>query len=213
AIDWSSAGAGPIADRSTICATLDPGASISQINNAIASCRSGQVVFLNAGTYNLSGQLNLNRSNVTLRGAGPDKTLLVFNSGGSCNGQGANVCVMNTDNNWSGDPHNVAPWTGPYTPGSTSITLGSTTSGSINNLRVGSLLILDQNSDYPNDPGTIFVCDSTGCSQQGGIGCGRNGTKSTPGNRVQNQQVTVTSISGSTIGISPGIYAPNWRST
>lgn len=214
AIDWSKAGAGTIPTRTTVCTTLSPGATLSQINSAIANCPAGQVVFLNPGTYNLAGQLNLYKSNVTLRGSGPDQTFLVFSSGGDCNGQGADVCVMNSDNNWSGDPHNVATWTGPYTQGATSITLSSVTVGSINNLKVGSLIILDQNSDYPNDPGTIYVCDSTGCSQQGGIGCGRPGTKGTSGNRVQNQQVVVTSISGSgpwTIGISPGLYAPNWR--
>jgi hypothetical protein len=215
AIDWSNAGAGPIPNRTTICTTLNPGASVSQINSAIANCPNGQVVFLNAGTYNLSGQLLITRSNVTLRGAGPDKTFLVWSSGGDCNGQGSDLCVMSTDNNYSGDPHNVATWTAGYAQGSTSITLGSVTTGSIKNLQVGSVIILDQNSDYPNDPGDIYVCDSTGCSQQGGIGCGRPGTKGTPGNRVQNQAVTVTSISGSgpwTIGITPGLYAPNWRS-
>jgi hypothetical protein len=215
AIDWSNAGAGSIQSRTAICSTLSPGATISQINSAIASCPSGQVVFLNAGTYKLAGQLNIFRSDVTLRGAGPDQTLLVFSSGGDCNGQGSDICVMNSDNNYSGDPHNVATWTGSYTQGATSVTLGAVSLGSIKNLQVGSMLILDQNSDYPNDPGTIYVCDSTGCSQQGGIGCGRPGTKGTPGNRVQNQQVMVTSISGSgpwTIGISPGLYAPNWRS-
>jgi chitodextrinase len=216
AIDWSSAGVqGGIPNRTVICTTLNPGATLAQINTAIANCPSGDVVFLNAGNYTLAGQLNLFKSNVTLRGAGPDQTFLSFTSGGDCNGQGGDICVMNSDNNYSGDPHNTATWTGPYTQGASSITLGSIGLGSINNLHVGSLLILDQNSDYPNDPGTIYVCDSVGCSQQGGIGCGRSNTNGTSGNRVENQEVIVTSISGSgpyTIGITPGIYAPNWRS-
>src|ERR1700675_1094425 len=54
AVDWSSAGTS-IPTRTTICATLNPGASSSQINAAIASCPANQVVSLNAGTYNLSG--------------------------------------------------------------------------------------------------------------------------------------------------------------
>ena len=225
AIDWSSAGViGGIPNRTTVCATINPyNGPADAINTAIANCPSGQVVFLNAGTYNLSSGIVVgNQSGVTLRGAGPDQTFLVFSAGGFCNGLGANICVMNRDNNSSSAPHNEATWTGTteggagsYPVGATHLTLGSVTTGSINNLHVGSLLILDQNSDYPNDPGTIYVCDSTGCSQQGGIGCGRPGTNGSPGRRVQNQQVTVTSISGTgpwTIGITPGLYAPNWRS-
>src|SRR5438105_7024653 len=78
AIDWSHAGAGSIPARITICSTLNPGATLGQINAAIAACPSGQTVFLNAGTYaGLSGEIDL-KSNVTLRGAGPDKTFLVF---------------------------------------------------------------------------------------------------------------------------------------
>lgn len=213
AIDWSQAGAGTIPARTTICSTLSPGATLSQINSAIAGCPSGQTVFLSAGTYvGLSGQINL-KSNVTLRGAGPDQTFLVFISIGGCNGLGGALCAMNSDTNYSGDPHNVATWTSGYTPGSTSITLGAVTTGSIGNLHVGSLLILDQDPDAA-DTGTIYVCQqTTGCSQQGGIGCGIVGPK---GHRVQMQQVQVTSISGNgpwTIGITPGIYAPNWRSS
>src|SRR5712691_7997292 len=71
-IDWSQAGVpGGIPNRTTICATLSPGASAAQINGAIASCPDGQVVKLNAGIYNLStGIVFNNKNNVTLRGAG-----------------------------------------------------------------------------------------------------------------------------------------------
>src|SRR5438132_11014855 len=80
AIDWTNVGIpGGIPNRTTICATLNPGATASQINSAIASCPSGQVLFLNAGTYNLSSGITFaNKSNVTLRGAGADQTKLVF---------------------------------------------------------------------------------------------------------------------------------------
>ena len=88
AIDWSKAGViGGIPNRTTICATLNPGATASQINSAIAACPSGQVVKLNAGTYSLSGGIVFNnKSNVTLRGAGPDQTILAFSAGGGCAG-------------------------------------------------------------------------------------------------------------------------------
>src|SRR4029450_12863192 len=88
ATNWSSSGvAGGIQNRTTMCASLSPGASASQINSAIASCQSGQFVLLNAGTYNLSSGITFgDKSNVTLRGAGADKTLLKFSSGSSCRG-------------------------------------------------------------------------------------------------------------------------------
>src|SRR5439155_8194562 len=74
-IDWSNAGVpGGIPTRATICATLNAGATATSINNAIAACPSGQVVFLNAGTYNLSTGIIFNaKNNVTLRGAGPNQ--------------------------------------------------------------------------------------------------------------------------------------------
>src|SRR4051794_39196415 len=54
-VDWSGAGVpGGISNRTTVCATLNPGATAAQINSAIGACPSGQVVKLNAGTYNLS---------------------------------------------------------------------------------------------------------------------------------------------------------------
>lgn len=77
--DWSYAGVpGGIPARSTICATFSPGASAAAINGAIASCNDG-AVYLNAGTYtaaSLGGVIKVGRSNVTLRGAGADKTIL-----------------------------------------------------------------------------------------------------------------------------------------
>src|SRR6266568_6111029 len=97
AVDWSQAGIpGGIPNRTTICATLNPGASAAQINSAIAACPAGQVVFLNAGTYNLStGVVFNNKNNVTLRGAGPNATFLIFTAGNNCGGLGGNLCFMN----------------------------------------------------------------------------------------------------------------------
>src|SRR5262245_18249191 len=83
ATDWSQAGIeGGIAPRTTICATLNAGASASQINSAIASCPSNQVVQLGAGTFNLSSAINISRSNVTLRGQGMSTVLNFTGSGG-----------------------------------------------------------------------------------------------------------------------------------
>jgi len=46
-VDWSQVGIpGGIPSRTVVCATLSPGASVAQINTAIANCPSGQVVKL-----------------------------------------------------------------------------------------------------------------------------------------------------------------------
>jgi hypothetical protein len=203
-IDWSQAGIpGGIPNRTVHCAVLNPGATAAQITNAISACPSGQVVFLNAGTYNLNGGIVFNnKSNVTLRGAGADQTFLVFSAGDSCGGEGGNVCFINSDANWTGDPRNVANWTGGYAKGSTSVTLSSTA-----NLKVGSILILDQLNDSNIDNGVIWVCGTGGvCAVQGESGHGRPG-------RYQQQLTRVTAISGTTVSISPAIYMPNWRTS
>jgi hypothetical protein len=207
-IDWTKAGVpGGIPNRTTTCATLNPGATAAQINSAIAACRSGQVVSLRAGTYSLSaGIVFNNKSNVTLRGAGPDQTFLVFAGGSPCGGLGGDLCFINGDANSSGDPRNVANWTAGYAARATSITLSQKPS-----LQVGSLIILDQLDDMTTDTGQVWLCQTVNvCSQQQGAGNGRP-------KRAQNQVVKVTSISAGacpcTIGITPGLYMPNWRTS
>src|SRR5690242_14572552 len=79
-IDWNPGVPGGIPQRTTIYVTLQPGATAAQINSALASCPSNQVVFLAAGTYNISGVITV-PSYTTLRGAGPGQTVLNLNSG------------------------------------------------------------------------------------------------------------------------------------
>ena len=205
-IDWRAVGIpGGIPRRTTVCATLNPGASGAEISSAILACPSGQVVQLSAGTYHLTeGVTFYNKSNVTLRGAGPDQTFLVFESGASvsCFGQFANVCLQNGELNWTLQPSNSADWTAGYAKGTTQITLSNTTG-----LTVGHFIILDQENDSDVDPGGIWVCEKAGvCSDEGpGLGA-RLG-------RAQQQFVRVVAIAGNDVTISPGLYMPNWRSS
>jgi len=77
-INWTFTGVpGGIPNRTNICATFSPGVTAAAINSAIQSCSSsgGGVVKLNAGTYNVEG-IQVYSSNVTLRGAGADQTIL-----------------------------------------------------------------------------------------------------------------------------------------
>jgi hypothetical protein len=66
---------GGIPARTTICSTINAGASLSTVQTALNNCPAGQTVKLSAGTYNWSGQLVM-PSNVTLRGAGPTQTII-----------------------------------------------------------------------------------------------------------------------------------------
>ena len=217
AVDWSKAGVrGGIPNRTTICATFNPGATSAQINSAIASCPSGQVVFLKAGTYSgLSGIIFDGKTGVTLRGAGADKTLLTFSSGVGCLSLASDVCITSVDASWSRGPSNTANWTSGYGPGTTSITLSSVT-----NLKVGSPLILDQ-ADDRSDTGSVFVCQAPAtvpsCSLEG------NSTNGQRPNRDQVQIVQVASCgtartpgqacNGTNVKITPGLYMANWNST
>lgn len=171
ATDWSGVGVpGGIPNATNICSTLSSGTTVTLINAAIQSCSTSpgaqgtaaNVVFLNAGNYNLSPGISFNgASNVVLRGAGADQTFLVFTGGGDgCHNHAASVCVDQTNNetNWQGGPTNTANWTAGYTVGNTTITLSAHA-----NLKVGYPLFLDQ-ADDASDPGTSslplpFVCD------------------------------------------------------
>jgi len=207
-IDWIQAGIpGGIPNRANgTCATLNPGATVTDINNAIAACSNG-VVYLNAGTYTLSDGITfVGTSNVTLRGAGPDQTTLVFSGRDGCGGLGADICVMGPTGYWVGSPQvqpggsNSANWTAGYAKGTTQITLDSTAG-----LTVGTILILDQLNDTA-DTGGLVVSDAIGTfSLEGGA--------PSRGNRVQQQHVQVTAINGSQVIISPGLYMPNWRAS
>src|SRR5437660_816727 len=139
AIDWSQAGVtGGIPNRTTICSSIVPyTGTAATINNAIASCPSGQVVSLRAGTFNLSTGINFGgKSNVTLRGAGPDQTTLVFNGSDGC-ALPADVCIIGSSTlNWANIPPNqIANWTAGYAKGTTQITLDA-----IGNLTVGTII-------------------------------------------------------------------------
>jgi len=76
-----------------------------------------------------------------------------FQCGSSCGGMGADVCFINVMGNWTGDPRNGRRGRAANVTGATSITLSSTT-----NLKVGSILILDQLDDPATDNGAIWVC-------------------------------------------------------
>src|ERR1700722_13516070 len=120
AADWSQAGLpGGIPNRTTVFRTLGPGVTAEQINAAIASCPRGQVVYLGPGTYELSNGIDFaNHCDVTLRGAGADRTFLIFTASTERRGISADISIENFDANlphgestFAGGPSNRADWT------------------------------------------------------------------------------------------------------
>lgn len=220
ATDWSTAGVtGGIPNRTTICASLNSAQTAAQINSAIASCPSGQVVQLGAGTFNLSSTIIINRSDVTLRGQGMSTILNFTNAGGGSYYWGSTLIgVQHSGFDSSGDASapgiggvtasTIRAWTGTngqsgiYTQGATVLNLASAPTG----LTVGGTLTLWQ-SDAPDNtvPNTgYFVSDKTGVDVNN---VAWNGSSQSNLSGHQ-QRARVVAINGMQVTISPGLYRP-----
>jgi fibronectin type 3 domain-containing protein len=183
---------GGIPNRTTIYQTLNPDATASAIQNAINNCPSGQVVFLNEGTYNLGGsQIRIyNKNDWTLRGAGMGRTILT--------GSGTSIFTIGNVpwlQEWPA-AHNI---TSGATRGSSSVTVADNTTG----INVGELMVIEQ----PNTAETF------------GYGDGGGSTSATyPMDRmnnntaVVNMRVMVTGISGTTVSFTPALPFTFWGS-
>lgn len=205
--------------------------SASAINKALASAPANSYVLLppTSGNDSVSGVIQFpeggsglancsaNCSNITLRGSGANSTVFTI-SGGSCTDGGTTaICMESADVNYMGGPSNTANWSAGYSQGGTTITLSD-----VSNLKVGWPIVLDQLDDS-SDSGALWVdCENSSlCGQNGPSGFQRSG-------RGQFQMVNVVSCttssgagdtkfgdsctSGANITITPGLYAPNWRS-
>lgn len=225
AVNWANAGIpGGIPSGSwTQCGSTIAAysGSAAAINNAIAACRPGQFVNLGAGTFNLSSGIDFtHHSNVVVRGQGANSTFLVFTGAGA--GGYNSLVAMEGSVSGPGFENNVCDWTAGYSAGTNVITLancGTTkpTAGSLSNLVVGTVLVLDQ-LDESSDTGQVWNCASnTGssvCANTTPSGFERQDGTCSGGmcTRSQQQSVVVTAIKGSSVTISPGLYMPNWRS-
>jgi parallel beta-helix repeat protein len=74
----SSAPSGPPCTVSGPCTSLGAGVSEDKVQEAFATAKQGQTILFGEGTFKLSNTLALAASNVTVRGAGVDKTILDF---------------------------------------------------------------------------------------------------------------------------------------
>lgn len=187
AIDWTPVGIpGGIPNRTSVCATINASTygngssdATSGIQSALNNCGTDRVVSLSSGKFRINSSLTI-PSNVVLRGQSAKDTILDMHgtSGGAINfGPGVYPNAADT-----------VSITGGATAGSTSITVSSAS-----NIAVGRYLIITElNESYVTNVG------------EGGQVCGWCDLYS--GTRLLGQTVEVTSVSGTTIGISPGLY-------
>jgi hypothetical protein len=201
-IDWSQSGVpGGIPNRTTIFCDVtkapynavgnDSTDNRAALQKAFNACPNGQVVFIPAGVYRVSGDLKV-PSNITIRGAGIDQT--VIKSTGAGNG----TFSLGTDGD--GMQYNPSSYTTTISSGgnagANSISVASATG-----ITVGTLLAITET----NDPAYVSNVSY-------------NGTASwvdgwnTGGTRARGQIVQVTGVSGSTINFTPALYASYTRS-
>ena len=185
-IDWTTAGVpGGIPARTTICATIDASSfgngamdASGAITLAIKNCPPDQVVLLTAGNFSIQNRIEFHyKSNVTLRGAGPDKTVL-FPAGGA---------IMVGDDAFGPLAATVV---GGATKGSTTLTLSSTA-----NLAVGGLLRIDRLNTPagPTDPTDADLVHDT---------LGPQYVAKDPSRRIA-QMIVITGITGDAVTVSP----------
>ena len=182
AMDWSDAGVGQIPARTKLCANLTADATVDVINRALASCKEGETVYLASGTYQISGTIHI-PSNVTLRGAGADRTIL------NTTGQGEAAIQMG-----SGGPSwrpQLNPLIGGSEAGSTEIQLESTA-----DIVKGEYLAVGErnNPDYVTSDGSEGRC----------VWC--DAGWSATGDYARGQVVKVIGIQGDRVSIIPGLY-------
>jgi len=180
AVDWSNAGVGAIPARPINCATLTSSATVTEINAALHTCPAGETVWLAAGAYTIAGTINI-PSNVTLRGAGADLTIL------NATGSGNAVIQMGTGAA-SFSPLSIVSGA---VNGSTRIVVASAAGVS-----VGNYLAISE----ANNPSYVSTAGSNGnCNW-----C--DGGWSKTGNYSRGQIVAVTAVEGKAVTISPGLY-------
>jgi hypothetical protein len=192
----------------TACSTLSPGATVAQINTALSSCGAGHAVLLNAGTYNLSGTINL-PSNVTLRGSGASGTTIT----------GAGISFGS--NGWGG----ASLLTGTIAKGTSSVTIANgqlvPSAGRLAALAQCDTGLHSNTAGFTHysggdwidhctgaitDPGTVWVCS-------GNAACDRNGSRGYNNAHTLAQVFWIPSggISGNTVNFPTSVIeAPIW---
>ena len=229
AIDWSNAGVtGGIPSGSwsqcvtAACQTVTTNGASStaaQIQAAWASAPANSYVLLPAGTYSGVTSLSLSGiSSVALRGAGADQTIIP-----------GPITVSNSGSNNKSAPVSVS---GTTTQGSNTLTLSAVT-----NLKVGSIIAIDQNDSLTDNGGVLVLGTSSsytgpftapgsaGPYSSQGESTGQNArcaSLTSPSNCFHQEQFSIVTqcdgvttaghacSSGANITISPSLHMSNW---
>ncbi len=187
-VDWTNVGIpGGIPNRTAIFRTID--ASLygngttdvtNAIQNALDSCPANKVVFLGSGTFRINGNLQV-PGNVTLRGAGPQQTIL--------KGYGRESAMINFGSGPNYVPADSIAITGGTNKGSQTLTLSNN-----RGVAVGSYLVINE----LNDTSFVTINGYSGACTWCDVYYN--------GSRALGQIVKVTSVNGNSIGISPALY-------
>lgn len=182
-ITWDPGVRGGIPNRTTVYQTLSSGATVGQINAAIANCPSGQVVKLGPGTFVISDVVRL-KTGVTLRGSGMGVTVI---SGGGGSVHMVFMGSAGADTSWTASTPRDLSAAG-LTKGSNAI--NTTVAHGWN---VGDYIMIDQLTDPDGDPPII----NNGCTW-----CGRSN-----GSRPISQWVQIKTVPSPTSAtIDPPLY-------
>jgi hypothetical protein len=190
-IDWALAGIpGGIPVRSTVCVTLDAAAygdgradATTAIQAALDACPAGQVVLLPPGIYRTTDTIHL-WTDKTLRGAGPGRTVLRYDGGGTRS-------VLDLRGSIYNDIYNVRriyAIPNGARKDARQLTLASTAG-----IAVGDVLLVDQLNDgrLVDNVGSEGAC--TYCSRE-------NGT------RPRGQFAEVTAVQGATVTLNLPLF-------
>ncbi len=231
---WTQCGSSIAAYSGTATAIVN---ALNHTGAGYTTCGPNTFIQLMAGTFTLStGIASKGVSNTELRGAGADRTHLVFTGLSTCAGGASQCPVSFADNNgeYPGGVTVAARWTAGYSPGATSITVSNASILSI--VANQTMLVLDQadtgysgNSTAAGGPGTtgsavdnhgFFPC-ADAYNPSGPLGCSYNAPDGggARAHRWQEETVVVTGCSpscsnaGSTVlTINPPLIHPNWAS-
>jgi hypothetical protein len=238
AIDWSSAGF-TVPNYTVNCSTqpsLTAGSGAASANhtaiqNALNSCdATHNVVNIPAGTWYVAG-ITITKSNVVLRGAGANSTILIMTAAGCGGSEEAGICMEDLNDGlhvYNGSGQVLPPsgtqqclWSGTngvagtYTKGATSLNLTNCGGVPVNN----HFIILDQ-ADDTSDTSGVYICQANATSDCGYEGI-NGGSGNMPGRVIsglshsQQQVAFVTAVSGSSgtynVTISPGVAFSNVR--
>jgi hypothetical protein len=193
AADWTYAGipggvpSGSWANCVTAaCNTAFASPSVANVKTACAGAPNNTVVRIPAGTFTWSTSVFCTRSNIALRGAGPQQTFITL-------GAGASIYMSSQGSGGQGPyPTGVGHtnWTGGLAQGSTVLTVASTT-----NVSAGQTVILtQQNASYVFPDGVEGTCISGNSCGVDVTGNQFNGAEAW----AQIQEVSIVSVDSST---------------